>query len=74
MLDHEYTQWAKDGNPASLEEFIPRQWKAEGFVRKARMTPLTFLDVCRNNAVETEEQVWALVFIDLALVLTFVIR
>eukprot|EP00973_Karenia_brevis_P024965 3441341-Karenia_brevis.AAC.1 len=34
MLDKDYTQWAKDGHPARLEEFIPRPWQKEGFQRK----------------------------------------
>ncbi len=60
MLDHHYTQWAQDGNPAKLEEFIPRPWKKEGFVRKTKMTHIAFLDLCRNNEVTTEEGAWAL--------------
>ena len=60
LLDHDYTQWEVNGNPEPLEEFIPRSMKAEGFVRKCKMTPLAFLDVCRNNGVDTEEQLWAL--------------
>ena len=29
MLDHDYLQWAKDGNPAVLADFLPRQWRVD---------------------------------------------
>ena len=32
MFNHGYTQWAANGSPAQLEEFIPRSWQAHGFV------------------------------------------
>ena len=60
QLDHAYEQWAKDGSPARVEEFIPRPWQKQGFQRKTKMNHLTFLDVCRENEVKTETAAWAL--------------
>ena len=59
-LDQHFMQWAKNGCPADLAEFIPRPWAKEGFVRKTKMTYLAFLDLCRKHSVTTETAVWAL--------------
>ena len=60
MLDKTPKQWAAQGVPAKLEEHIPRAWRQPGFVRKVKMAPLAFLDVCRKHNVKTEEGAWAL--------------
>ena len=59
-LDQNPTQWAAAGTPAKLEECIPRKWRQEGFLRKTKMSQLAFLDTCREHAVKTETQLWAL--------------
>ena len=60
LLDHKYTQWAQGGNPADLDEYIPRHWKGANFVRKAKLTPMGFLGICRDHSVQTEDELWAL--------------
>jgi len=59
MLDHGYVQWAKNGAPMQLNEIIPKYMQKEGFVRKTKLTPMAFLDLCRNNNLYTEKDVWA---------------
>ena len=59
-LDQGYVQWAKDGNPARLEEFIPSTWAKPGFQRRTKLSHIAFLDICRANEVDTEPAAWAL--------------
>ena len=59
-LDQDYVQWALDGNPARLEEFIPRPWQKQGYQRRTKMSPLAFLDLCREHEIQTEPAAWAL--------------
>ena len=59
-LDQAPTQWARNGHPMKFEDVIPKKWLAKGFVRKMRLTHVTFLDVCRQHGVRTEDGLWAL--------------
>ena len=59
-LDQSPLQWARGGNPANLEEFVPRPWQAPGFQRKAKLTHLSFLDLCREHGVSSEGAAWVL--------------
>ena len=60
MLDQAAIQWAKHGDPAKFEEFIPKQWQKSGFQRKTKMSNLAFLDICKEHQVQTEAAAWAL--------------
>ena len=60
MLDQSPTQWVAAGTPVKLEEHLPRHMRQAGFVRKCKLTPLAFLDLCRNNNVTDETEAWAL--------------
>jgi len=33
---------------------------ASGFQRKLKLSPLAFLDLCRNHSIQTEDELWAL--------------
>jgi hypothetical protein len=59
-LDKTPTQWSPSGTHARLEESIPVKWQASGFVRPVKMTALAFLDVCKENDINSEEDAWAL--------------
>ena len=55
-----WVQWAKSGDPTKFEDVIPRKWLASGFQRKLKLSPLAFLDLCRNHSIQTEDELWAL--------------
>ena len=60
MLDKTPTQWVASGSPVPLVEHLPRYMRQPGFVRKVKLAPLAFLDLCREHNVTTEEDAWAL--------------
>ena len=60
MLDKAPLQWASRGEPAKLEEFIPRSWQKPGFQRRTKLTHLAFLDICREHGVTSEAAAWTL--------------
>ena len=59
-LDQHPVQWAKSGDPVKFQDVIPRKWQASGFQRKQKLTPLGFFDICKENNIETDEELWAL--------------
>ena len=59
-LDQNPTQWATNGQPMAFDDVLPKKWRQQGFVRKVKMTNHSFLDVCREHHIRTEEQTWAL--------------
>ena len=58
-LDKDYEQWHVCGLPTPLEQFLPRRYQTEGFVRHSRMTPLAFYDLCVKYNLQDMDQVWA---------------
>ena len=60
MLDPTPYQWAKAGEPTRFEDVIPKKWQAPGFLRRAMMNHMGFLQVVREHAVRSEGEVWAL--------------
>ncbi len=60
MLDKSPLQWVASGTPVPLEEHIPRHMRQQGYVRKMKLTPLAFPDLCREHDVTTEADAWAL--------------
>ena len=54
-LDNEPHQWAKEGAPVPLQEFLPKRCLQEGFVRKTRLSSLAFFDLCRQHNVVTTQ-------------------
>ena len=58
-LDLNPEQWAKEGGPTPLKEFLPKRWQADGFVRKTRLSSLAFFDLCRKRDLATREALWA---------------
>lgn len=59
-LDQSPTQWAEHGHPLQFDEVLPKKWRAQGFVRKVKMTHFTFLDTCRRHGLRNERDLWAL--------------
>ena len=59
-LDKDPVQWARAGEPAGFDQFIPRSWQKEGYQRKTKMSHLAFLDICREHSVTSEVAAWAL--------------
>ena len=45
-LDHHFEQWHVNDTPTPLQQFLPKRWQQEGFVRHPRLTNLAFYDVC----------------------------
>jgi hypothetical protein len=60
MLDKAPTQWVAAGTVVKLEEHVPRHMRQPGHVRKVKLTPLAFLELCRQHNVTTEDEAWAL--------------
>ena len=58
-LDQNPVQWVKEGVPVPLDEFLPARFRQPGFVRKTRMSPLSFFDACQEHGFSTYEQVLA---------------
>jgi hypothetical protein len=58
-LDKDYDQWHVGGLPTPLEQFLPRRYQTEGFVRHSRLTPLAFYDLCVKYNLQDVDQVWA---------------
>ena len=58
-LDKEPHQWKKDGVPTPLQEFLPLRFRQPGFVRKVRLTPLAFHDLCATHNLTSEDALWA---------------
>ena len=57
-LDKDYEQWHVAGTPTPLEQFLPRKWQAEGFIRHPRLTPLAFYDLCEKFKISDVDQLW----------------
>jgi len=58
-LDKEPEQWKKEGEPTPLAEFLPLRFRQPGFVRKVRLTPLAFFDLCVSHNLASEDALWA---------------
>ena len=58
-LDHNYTQWHHAGEPTPLDQFLPRRWQVEGFVRQTRLSNLQFFDLCAEHSLADEDALWA---------------
>ena len=58
-LDKDPDQWAKEGQPVPLKEFLPKRWHQEGLVRKTRLSSLSFFDLCRQHGISSVEALWA---------------
>lgn len=58
-LDKSPIQWVKEGVAIPLEEFLPARFRQPGFMRKTRMSALTFFDVCAKHGLTTSDELWA---------------
>ena len=58
-LDHNFEQWHKDGSPMPFDQFLPRRWQQEGFVRTTRLTNLAFYELCRQHNLYDATALWA---------------
>lgn len=58
-LDHNPEQWVKEGQPVPLQEYLPKRWRQEGFVRTTRLSHLSFFDLCQKHELFTTDQLWA---------------
>jgi hypothetical protein len=58
-LDKSPRQWHRQGCPTPFEQYLPRRFQQPGFVRKTRLTPLAFFDLCRQHGLRTETELWA---------------
>ena len=58
-LDQHYRQWAKEGTPTPLEQFLPKRFLEPGFSRQTRLSSLSFFDLCVKHGIKTETELWA---------------
>ena len=58
-LDPEPAPWVAKGEPTPLKEFLPARFRAEGFVRKSRMSPLLFFDAAMKYKFTSADEAWA---------------
>jgi hypothetical protein len=59
-LDHQYTEWAAPGRQITKkEDVLPGKFLKSGFVRHTKLTPMNFLDLCRENNLQSEDAVYA---------------
>ena len=58
-IDREYEQWAREGQPTPLDEFLPSRFLSPGFRRKTRLSSIGFLDMCTKHGLQSLEEVWA---------------
>ena len=58
-LDHNYVQSHHAGEPVPLDQFLPRRWQQQGFVRQTRLSTLKFHDLCVEHGIGSEDELWA---------------
>ena len=59
QVDRDPQQWAKEGQPTPLAQFLPSRWQQPGFVRQSRTSNLAFYDMCKKHNVKDSLGLWA---------------